>query len=189
MVLLRFGWSYLSGLISSCVKSFCKKKKKKTLFFFILFYYSRYLTEIKIYNNQLGEGASPPSPYLTCFSLGLMLHINILLSFHSRHIYESIIFNIEDNVWFRFGGMYIDFYLSVVFCLVPNNNNNVSLTTKIIFKYLLASWEMSFNFLASRTVNTCISLGSLLTWDLAYLQYFFNHLLLFNEKLPQSLTT
>ena len=165
------------------------------LFHFILFCYSWYLTEIKIYNNQLGEGASPPSPYLTCFYLGLMLHINILLSFHSRHIYESIIFNIEDNVWFRFGGMYIDFYLSVVFFLVPNNNNNnnnnnnVSLTTKIIFKYLLASWEMSFNFLASRTVNTCISLGSLLTWDLAYLQYFFNHLLLFNEKLPQSLTT
>ena len=129
---------------------------------------------------------SLPYSHYTWFSCCMSI---LLLSFHSRHIFESIIFNIEDNVWFRFGGMYIDFYLSVVFCLVPNNNNNVSLTTKIIFKYLLASWEMSFNFLASRTVNTCISLGSLLTWDLAYLQYFFNHLLLFNEKLPQSLTT
>ena len=87
------------------------------LFSFILFCSSWYLTEIKIYNNQLDQGTSPP-PYLTCFYLVLMLHINILLSFHSRHIFESIIFNIEDNVWFRFGGMYIDFYLFVLFCLV-----------------------------------------------------------------------
>ena len=55
-------------------------------------------------NNQLDQGMSPTSPYLTCFYLVLMLHINILLSFHSRHIFESINFNIEDNVWFRFGG-------------------------------------------------------------------------------------
>ena len=49
----------------------------------------------------------------------LMLHIHILLSFYSRHIFESIIFNIEDNVWFRFGGgIYIDFYLFVLFCFV-----------------------------------------------------------------------
>ena len=40
---------------------------------------------------------------------------------------------------------------------------NVFLITKINFKYLLASWEMSFNFLAFGTVNTCISLGSMLT--------------------------
>ena len=43
----------------------------------------------------------------------LMLHVNILLSFHSRHIFKSIIFNIEDNVWFRFGG---DVYRFLSFC-------------------------------------------------------------------------
>ena len=59
------------------------------------------------------------SSFLPYFSyLVLMLHINILLSFHSRHIFESIIFNIEDNVWFRFGGMYINFYLFVLFGFV-----------------------------------------------------------------------
>ena len=35
--------------------------------------------------------------------------------FHSRHIFESIIFNIEDNVWFRFGG---DVYRFLSFCFV-----------------------------------------------------------------------
>ena len=122
MVLLRFGWSCLSGLISSCVRSFCKKKKKSFsclfskfrlifvyifLFHFIFFCSSWYLIEIKIYNNQLDQGTFPPSPYLTCLYLVLMLHINIFFFFfffHSRHIFESIISNIEDNVWFRFGG-------------------------------------------------------------------------------------
>ena len=134
MVLLRFGWSHLSGLISSYVKFFCKKNIYIYfsclfstfrlifvcifLFSFILFCSSCYLTEIKISNNQLDQDTSPPSPYLTCFYLVLMLHINILLSFHSRHIFESIIFNIENNVWFIFGGMYINFYLFVLFCLV-----------------------------------------------------------------------
>ena len=60
-------------------------------------------------------GTSPPSPYLTCLYLVLMLHIHILLSFRSRHIFESIIFNIEDNVWFRFGG---DIYRFLSFCFV-----------------------------------------------------------------------
>ena len=88
------------------------------LFSFILFCSSWHLTEIKIFNNQLDQDTSPPSPYLTCFYLALMLHINILLSFHSRHIFESIIFNIENNVWFIFGGMYINFYLFVLFGFV-----------------------------------------------------------------------
>ena len=136
MVLLRFGWSCLSGLISSWVRSFCQKKnpkKKKNpvlvlfsnfrlifvfifLFHFIFFSSSWYLTEIKIYNNQLDQGTSPP-PYLTCFYLVLMLHINFFFFFffHSRHIFESIIFNIEDNVWFRFGG---DVYRFLSFCFV-----------------------------------------------------------------------
>ena len=70
MVLLGFGWSCLSGLISSCVKYFCKKKKKTFsclffyfrlifvfifLFHFIFFCSSWYLTEIKIYTNQLDQ--------------------------------------------------------------------------------------------------------------------------------------
>ena len=109
---------------------FAKKKKKNHflvlfsdfrlifvfifLFHFIFFSSSWYLTEIKIYNNQLDQGTSPP-PYLTCFYLVLMLHINIFLFFHSRHIFESIIFNIEDNVWFRFGG---DVYRFLSFCFV-----------------------------------------------------------------------
>ena len=88
------------------------------LFGFIFFCSSWYLTEIKIYNNQLDQGTSPPSPYLACFYLVLMLHINILLSFHWRHIFESIIFNIEDNVWFRFGG---DAYRFLSFCFVLFN--------------------------------------------------------------------
>ena len=53
-------------------------------------------------------------PYLFLL-LVLMLHINILLSFHSRHVFESIIFNIEDNVWFRFGG---DIYRFLSFCFI-----------------------------------------------------------------------
>ena len=53
--------------------------------------------------------------FLPCFYLVLMLHINILLSFHSRHVFESIIFNIEDNVWFRFGG---DIYRFLSFCFI-----------------------------------------------------------------------
>ena len=134
MVLLRFGWSCLSGLISSYVRSFCQKKKKpkkkksfsclfynfRLIFVFIFLFHfffffcsSWYLTEIKIYNNQLDQDTSPPSLYFTCLYLVLMLHIHILLSFHSRHIFKSIIFNIEDNVWFRFGG---DVYRFLSFC-------------------------------------------------------------------------
>ena len=74
--------------------------------------------KLKLLYQSAWSGTSPPSPYLTCFYLVLMLHINILLSFHSRHIFESIIFNVEDNVWFIFGGMYINFYIFVLFCLV-----------------------------------------------------------------------
>ena len=132
MVLLRFGWSCLSGLISSCVKSFCKKKKKNSclfsdfrlifvfifLFHFIFFCSSWYLTENKIYTNQFDQVRLLFLLTLLFLLDFLMLHIHILLSFYSRHIFESIIFNIEDNVWFKFGGMYIDFYLFVLFCFV-----------------------------------------------------------------------
>ena len=100
------------------------------------------MTEIKIYNYQLDQNTSPPSPYLTCFYLVLMLHINIFLSFHSRHIFKSIIFNVEDNVWFRFGGMYIDFYFSVVFCLVLKKI--IIIKKKKIFRL---AWGLCFEFI------------------------------------------
>ena len=133
MVLLGFGWSYLSGLISSCVKYFCKKEKKKKtfsclfsdfrlifvfifLFHFIFFCSSWYLIEIKIYTNQFDQVCLLFLLTLLFLLDFLMLHIHILLSFHLKHIFESIIFNIEDNVWFRFGGMYIDLYLFVLLC-------------------------------------------------------------------------
>ena len=74
------------------------------LFNFILFCSSGYLTEVKIYNNQLDQVRLLFLLTLLFLLAFLMLHIHILLSFHSRHIFESIIFNIEDNVWFRFGG-------------------------------------------------------------------------------------
>ena len=107
------------------------------LFSFIFFCFSWYLIEIKIYNNQLDQGTSPPSPYLTCFYLVLMLHINFLLSFHSRHILMSIIFNIEDNVWFRFGGMYIDFYLFVLFCSVVLKKKIFCLAWGLCFEFVI----------------------------------------------------
>ena len=111
-----------------------KKKKKKTfsclfsdfrlifvfifLFHFIFFCSSWYLTENKIYTNQFDQVRLLFLLTLLFLLDFLMLHIHILLSFYSRHIFESIIFNIEDNVWFKFGGMYIDFYLFVLFCFV-----------------------------------------------------------------------
>ena len=63
----------------------------------------------------------------------LMLHIHILLSFHSRHVFESIIFNIEDNVRFRFGG---DIYRFLSFCFVVLKN---------IYIFCLA-WGLCFEF-------------------------------------------
>ena len=109
------------------------------LFSFIFFCSSWYLTELKIYNNQLDQGTSLPSPYLICFYLVLMLHINILLSFHWRHIFESIIFNIEDNVWFRFGG---DVYRFISFCFVlfscvKNKKKNFCLTWGLCFEFVI----------------------------------------------------
>ena len=98
------------------------------------------MIEIKIYNNQLDQGTSPPSPYLTCFFLVLMLHITILLSFHSRHIFESIIFNIEDNVWFRFGG---DVYRFLSFCLVLLCCVKKKKKTKIF----CLTWGLCFEFI------------------------------------------
>ena len=85
------------------------------LFSFILFCSSGYLTEIKIYNNQLDQVRLLFLLTLLFLLDFLMSHIHILLSFHSRHIFESIIFNIEDNVWFRFGG---DEYRFLSLCFV-----------------------------------------------------------------------
>ena len=133
MVLLRFGWSCLSRLISSCVRSFCQKKKNHFLvlffdfrlifvfiflFHFIFFSSSWYLTEIKIYNNQLDQGTFPP-PYLTCFYLVLMLHINIYIFFFIQDIYLRVSFlTLRTMFGLGLGGMYIDFYLFFLFCLV-----------------------------------------------------------------------
>ena len=88
------------------------------LFHFIFFCSSWYLTENKIYTNQFDQVRLLFLLTLLLLLDFLMLHIHILLSFYSRHIFESIIFNIENNVWFKFGGMYIDFYLFVLFCFV-----------------------------------------------------------------------
>ena len=58
---------------------------------------------------------SPPSPYLTCFYLVLMLHINIC-SLFIQDIYLRVSFlTIKDNVWFRFEG---DVYGFLSFCFV-----------------------------------------------------------------------
>ena len=106
-----------------------KKKKKNSclfsdfrlifafifLFHFIFFCSSWYLIEIKIYTNQLDQVCLIFLLTLLFLLDFLMLHINILLFFHSRHIFESIIFNIEDNVWFRFGG---DVHRFIFFCFV-----------------------------------------------------------------------
>ena len=95
--------------------------------------------KLKLLYQSAWSGTSPPSPYLTHFYLVIMLHINILLSFHSRHIFESIIFNIEDNVWFRFGGgMYIDFYLFVLFSCVKKKKKRIFyLAWGLCFKFVI----------------------------------------------------
>ena len=89
-------------------------------------------------SNEIHQGMSPPSPYLTCFYLVFMLHINILLSFHWKHIFEGIIFNIEDNVWFRFGG---DAYRFLSFCFVLFN-----CVKKIKKKKNCLAWGLCFEF-------------------------------------------
>ena len=87
------------------------------LFHFIFFSSSWYLTEIKIYNNQLDQGTFPP-PYLTCFYLVLMLHINIYIYFFIQDIYLRVSFlTLRTMFGLGLGGMYIDFYLFFLFCL------------------------------------------------------------------------
>ena len=111
---------------------FAKKKKKNSclfsdfrlifvfifLFHFIFFCSNWYLTEIKIYTNQLDQ-------VRLLFLLTLLVstwfscYILIFFFFFIQDIYLRVSFlTIEDNVWFRFGGIYIDFYLFVLFCLV-----------------------------------------------------------------------
>ena len=109
------------------------------LFHFICFCSNWYLTEIKIYNNQLNQGMSPPSPYLTCLYLVLMMHFHILLSFHSRHVFESIIFKIEDNVWFRFGGAVYRFlsFCFVLFCLMFKKKKIFCLAWGLCFEFVI----------------------------------------------------
>ena len=116
---------------SPVVLNLFAKKKKKTfsclfsdfrlifvfifLFHFIFFCSSWYLIEIKIYTNQFDQVCLLFLLTLLFLLDFLMLHIHTLLSFHLKHIFESIIFNIEDNVWFRFGG---DVYRFISFCFV-----------------------------------------------------------------------
>ena len=89
------------------------------LFSFIFFCSSWYLTEIKIYNNQLDQGTSPPSPYPTWLNLVLMLHMNILLYFSFKtYIWEYHFLTLRTMFGLGLGGMYIDFYLFVLFCFV-----------------------------------------------------------------------
>ena len=92
--------------------------------------------KLKLLYQSTWSSTSPPSPYLTHFYLVLMLHINILLSFHWRHIFESIIFNIEENVWFRFGGDVYRFlsFCFVLFCLV------------MLKKIFCLTWGLCFEF-------------------------------------------
>ena len=110
------------------------------LFHFIFFCSSWYLTENKIYTNQFDQVRLLFLLTLLLLLDFLMLHIHILLSFYSRHIFESIIFNIENNVWFKFGGMYIDFYLFVLFCFV------VLKKKKNLKKFFCLAWGLCFEF-------------------------------------------
>ena len=88
------------------------------LFGFIFFCSSWYLTEIKIYNNQFDQGTSPPSPYLACFYLVLMC-ILIFCFLFIEDIYLRVSFlTLRTMFGLGLGGMHIDFYLFVLFCLI-----------------------------------------------------------------------
>ena len=88
------------------------------LFHFIFFSSSWYLTEIKIYNNQIDQGMSPP-PYLTWFSC----YILIFFFFFIQDIYLRVSFlSLRTMFGLGLGGIYIDFYLFVLFCLVVLKN-------------------------------------------------------------------
>ena len=109
------------------------------LFSFIFFCFSWYLTEIKIYTNQLDQVHLLFLLTLLFLLDFLMLHIHILLSFHSRHIFESIIFNIEDSVWFRFGVdvyRFVSFYFDL-FCCVKKKKKIFCLTWGLCFEFFI----------------------------------------------------
>ena len=96
--------------------------------------------KLKLLYQSAWSGTSPPSPYLTHFYLVLMLHIHILLSFHSRHVFESIIFNIEDNVWSRFGGdvyRFLSFYFVLFSCVKKKFKKK---------KIFCLAWSLCFEF-------------------------------------------
>ena len=85
------------------------------LFSLICFCSSWYLTEIKIYNNQLDQGTFPPSLYLTCFSCCIF----IFCSHFSQDIYlRGSFLTLRTMFGLGLGGMYIAWGLCFKFVIL-----------------------------------------------------------------------
>ena len=110
------------------------------LFSFIFFCSSWYLIEIKIYNNQLDQGTSPPSPYLTCFLLDSHVAYSYFALFSFKTYLRVSFLTLRTMFGLSLGGTYIDLYLFVLFYLVilkKKKKKNFCLTWGLCFEFVI----------------------------------------------------